>query len=431
MNNKLEKEIDKLKTLSIEELSKKFKCKPEEICIGDYIAKTTSDKVCPYKVILGFANFENSNVTDLGDLQIVYGKKVPERNINDEAIYLGLYVSNSKISNLGRLKKGNGRINLNDKIKDMGNIEFLGSNFYTNGTKIKSLGNKLKEIDGRLNIENDYLESTGNLKKVKDIYLESTKIKDLGEIESFKGIEIRFAYRKDVEKCEILETLKNLIKIKKFYSTEKRDVNKDRYSDHSVKVLTNLIKEDIIRNLMDKEYSIEFLEEKYKYLKNKDEEYLQKQKEITLKDYDRMKEIQHLKCTPEEYYIKYLKESVKNGLLKSLKSITVDSSKFQNESIKFISDLQKSLALKAQTNLNKLGFKIKNMNNCENLKELLVGELISKLEQAEYNINKINKKDPYYMNYLKLTKSISKNYKLENGEYKKVEQKDHQDDLKQ
>ena len=66
MNIKMSVKIEELKQLSVADLSRKFQCLPEEICMGDYIARYTDDKVCPYKVILGFANFEGSKVRDLG-----------------------------------------------------------------------------------------------------------------------------------------------------------------------------------------------------------------------------------------------------------------------------------------------------------------------------------------------------------------------------
>ena len=61
----LSKKIDEIKALSREELAEKFNCKPEEICMDDYIARNTDDTVCPYKVIMGYANFEDSKVTSL------------------------------------------------------------------------------------------------------------------------------------------------------------------------------------------------------------------------------------------------------------------------------------------------------------------------------------------------------------------------------
>jgi len=152
MNKKLEEKIDSLKELSIEELCAKFDCKPEDICLGDYIARNTSDTVCPYKVILGFADFENSDVTSLGKLEIVYGRKLIDQgvvltDIHHQAIYNGLNLRNSLITDLGNLQKVYGSFSVNKNITSLGNLNFLGSNLYLNLTNITSIDTDLK-IDG-------------------------------------------------------------------------------------------------------------------------------------------------------------------------------------------------------------------------------------------------------------------------------------------
>ena len=80
MNSKIAEKIERVRRMPIEELCKKYNCQPEEICLGDYIARDQDDKVCPYKVILGFANFENSQVESLGNLEVVYGRAMQDLN---------------------------------------------------------------------------------------------------------------------------------------------------------------------------------------------------------------------------------------------------------------------------------------------------------------------------------------------------------------
>lgn len=192
MNLQLAEKIDKLKEMSIEELSEKFNCSPEEICEGDYIARYTNDTICPYKVILGFANFEGSEVADLGKLEIVYGKKLEDENgilkdVNGVPVYLGINLAYSSVRNLGNLKKVYGSINLNKKITSLKDVEFLGSSLFLGNTNLVDLGN-LQLIDGMLNLENNHLNSLGVLKKVRALHIGSQLVRDFGNIQEARKI---------------------------------------------------------------------------------------------------------------------------------------------------------------------------------------------------------------------------------------------------
>lgn len=192
MNKKLEEKIEAVHNMSIDELCEKFNCSPEEICLGDYIARYTEDTICPYKVILGFANFEGSNVTDLGPLEIVYGKKLKDgdldlKDVHGHLIYNGINLRNSKITNLKNLRKVYGTIGLHTRTTSLGNLQFVGSSLYLNGTTLKTIDSELK-IDGRLNVEDCELESFGNMLQARYIFLRTSKLKDLGNIESCKKI---------------------------------------------------------------------------------------------------------------------------------------------------------------------------------------------------------------------------------------------------
>ena len=198
MNAKLEEKIDKIKAMSIEELCEKFDCQPEEICMGDYIAKYTDDKVCPYKVILGYANFENSNVIDLGKLEVVYGRKQAEeksifRTKKKEASYLGLSIKYSQIKSLGKLRKVYGSIGLNANIKSLSNLEYLGSSLYISNLNVEDLG-ELTTIEGILYIEDDCnkskIRSLGKLKKAGKLSLNASNLTDLGDLEEMDAFEL-------------------------------------------------------------------------------------------------------------------------------------------------------------------------------------------------------------------------------------------------
>lgn len=187
MNLKLAEKIDAVKKLSIEELCEKFNCSPEEICFGDYIARETSDTVCPYKVILGFANFEHSQVKDLGPLEIVYGKKLKDnigeiRDMQGNPIYLGVNFANSLVKYCDNLRIVYGSIDLGKNITSLGNIQFLGSNLYLGKTNLTSLG-KLEIIDGIFDIERSKLISFGKLRKIGTFQIGSQKVYDFENIE--------------------------------------------------------------------------------------------------------------------------------------------------------------------------------------------------------------------------------------------------------
>ena len=199
MNFRLVEKIEKVKNMTIEELCEKFNCKPKEICMGDYIAKNTRDTVCPYKVILGYANFENSDVVSLGKLEVVYGKKLEDTvgtltDIYGQPVYSGVNFRNSKITDIGKnLKRVYGSISLNKNITSMGSIEFLGSNLFLSNSNVTDLGN-ITEIDGTLNLEDDQkrclLHSLGKLKKVRRLYINSKCLHDLGDLEEVVELKV-------------------------------------------------------------------------------------------------------------------------------------------------------------------------------------------------------------------------------------------------
>jgi len=212
MNKKLEAKIEAILAMPIEELCKKYNCKPEEICLGDYIAMNTNDTVCPYKVILGFANFENSNVTDLGQLEVVFGKKLQDKNIfltdlNFCYMYRGINLRNSKVTSLGKLRKVYGTCSLNNKITSLGNLTFLGSGLFFNRTIIKTIDTELK-VDGLVNVEDCKLESLGSLKAAKLLNIGSKSLQSFGDLEKVSKI----SFAKNCNKNLIAYFEKNYIK---------------------------------------------------------------------------------------------------------------------------------------------------------------------------------------------------------------------------
>lgn len=187
--------IRHLKSLTDEELMEMFDCDISKICRGNYIAQLTSDTVCPYKVILGYANMAASKVESLGDLEFVG----MEDTADSEANY-GLILCNSLVKDLGNVKKVYGNLSLETTRKiqnSLGKVEFVGGNLYLDHTPITSIDN-LKEIGGVLSISESFVTSLGSLEKVGKIYSCSNEnFKDLGNLKEVGTI--IFHYRSFTE----------------------------------------------------------------------------------------------------------------------------------------------------------------------------------------------------------------------------------------
>ncbi|MBR1988355.1 MAG: hypothetical protein IKA36_04870 [Clostridia bacterium] len=170
--------IEELKSMTDEELCKKFNCTPEQICRGNYEAKYTNDEVCPYVVVLGFVNAAASNLKSLGDL-----KFVGVGDFGDGLYNQGLVLSNSEIKDLGKVKRIYGSLMLDAKTKyvtSFGELEYIGDSCYLNRTLIKDMG-KVKEIGGILSIDNSNITSLEGLEKVGKIFAyEGYSLKDWG-----------------------------------------------------------------------------------------------------------------------------------------------------------------------------------------------------------------------------------------------------------
>ncbi len=196
MNSKLVEKIDKYHSMTREELAEEFNCKPSEICIGDYIARDTGDKVCPYKVITGFANFEGSDVESLGKLEVVIGKKLHNAqgdftDMKKYPIYYAFNIRGSKITDLGNLRIVYGTFGINNEIKSLKNLTFLGSNLNINNSNLRDLGN-LEVVEGMLSLLDDskpcHVTSLGKLRHVRRLVINSASLMDFGDLKEAKHI---------------------------------------------------------------------------------------------------------------------------------------------------------------------------------------------------------------------------------------------------
>jgi hypothetical protein len=126
------------------------------------------------KFISGDADFENSKITDLGNLTTIGGDA---------------YFGNSKITDLGNLTTIGGSAYFDDysQITDLGNLTTIGGNAFFENSKITDLGN-LTTIGGDVYFGNSKITDLGNLTTIgSNVYFENSKITDLGNLTTIGG----------------------------------------------------------------------------------------------------------------------------------------------------------------------------------------------------------------------------------------------------
>ena len=189
-NSNLEELKQKLPNVK-KHLAEYYNCTEEEICVGDYIPK--EETRCPYKVILGNADFRYSNVTDLGDLQKIGGNA----NFRDSNVTtlgklqsIGGFVNfvNTKITNLGDLQSiGEDAYFYNSKITDLGKLQIIGRDAHFCDSKITDLG-KLQIIGRDAEFAFSKVTDLGKLQSIgRTAYFAFSKVTDLGNIEYIGG----------------------------------------------------------------------------------------------------------------------------------------------------------------------------------------------------------------------------------------------------
>lgn len=152
-------------------LAEYYNCTEEEICMGDYEPK--EETRCPYKIILGNADFYHSKVTNLDNLKII-GK--------------GAFFGYSEVTNLGNLESIGGFANFGDsKVTDLGNLQHIGGDACFGVSVIKDLGN-LQNIDGIADFSDCCVTNLENLRNIGgDAYFDNSEVTDLGNLRSIGG----------------------------------------------------------------------------------------------------------------------------------------------------------------------------------------------------------------------------------------------------
>ena len=202
----------------INELKKTLK--PDEIAtsVADFNPKKT-------KLIedtsYGWADFTDSEITNLGTLEIISG---------------GADFTNSKIKDLGNLKIINGDAKFfRTKIKNLGNLTIIGGTAHISDTEIKDLGN-LTAILSHAKFMNSQVENLGNLTTIIGYAnFENSQVTDLGNL-SYVGSDI-YANGNKLTKEQVEQHIKkineiNIIKKGLYYFTNriKQNQAKSKYS---------------------------------------------------------------------------------------------------------------------------------------------------------------------------------------------------------
>ena len=185
----LKESLEKIKPI----LAQYYKCKEEEICTEDVNFKDIDLEVVPYRIIFGDADFSNSKITSLGNLNSIggnadfSGSKVTSLG-ELERIGGNAYFDYSKITSLGKLHSIGGDADFRDsKITSLGELESIGGNAYFAYSEITSLGD-LESIGGHACFDYSEITSLGKLHSIgRDAKFGKSKVTSLGELESIGG----------------------------------------------------------------------------------------------------------------------------------------------------------------------------------------------------------------------------------------------------
>ena len=125
------------------------------------------------KQIKGYANFYNSQITNLDNLKYIDGDA---------------YFGPLQIADLGNLKYiGGDAYFRHSKIKSLGKLESIGGNAYFRHSEIKSLGN-LETIGGNADFRDSKITSLENLETIGgDADFRDSKITSLENLETIEG----------------------------------------------------------------------------------------------------------------------------------------------------------------------------------------------------------------------------------------------------
>ena len=166
--------LEKLKNILYlikDKIAKYYNCEENEIALFNITFKGESS--CPYKVILGNADFRYSKVTDLGNLQYIGGN----------ASFGG-----SKVTDLGNLQYIGGNASFDfSSVTDLGNLQYIGGNAYFEYSKITNLGS-LQIIGRDVYFYDSNVTDLGSLQIIgRNISLRDSCVTDFGNLQIIGG----------------------------------------------------------------------------------------------------------------------------------------------------------------------------------------------------------------------------------------------------
>ena len=144
-------------------------------------------------IIGGIVLFQDSEITDLGQLTTIYGDTYfRESQITDlgklTTICGDANFKNSQITDLGQLTTICGGANFkNSQITDLGNLQTIGGNASFNDSQVTNLGN-LQTIGGYADFKDSQVTNLGNLQKIGTIaYFNDSQVTSLGNLTTIGG----------------------------------------------------------------------------------------------------------------------------------------------------------------------------------------------------------------------------------------------------
>lgn len=184
----------------------------------EYIGKNASfegsriENLGNLQVIGGDANFECSKLTSLNKLNCIKGSANFEYSMVEdlgELLEIGLNANfkNSQIKTLGKLEeiKRNADFS-NSEINDIGNLEIIGNNAIFSNSKITNLKN-LETIGGNADFQYSDVSNLSQLKKIgKNADFRESKIKTLGNLKYIGGdVDLRYTNINSLGKLETVD----------------------------------------------------------------------------------------------------------------------------------------------------------------------------------------------------------------------------------
>ena len=198
--------LEKLKNILYlikDKIAKYYNCEENEIALFNITFKGESS--CPYKVILGNADFRYSKVTDLGNLQYIGGNAS---------------FGNSKVTNLGNLQYIGGYASFEfSSVTDLGNLQYIGGDAWFEYSKVTNLGN-LQYIGGIACFRHSKVTDLGNLQYIgENAYFSDSNVTDLRNLQ-YIGESAHFEYSKIIN----LGSLQIIGRDVYFYDSKVRDL---------------------------------------------------------------------------------------------------------------------------------------------------------------------------------------------------------------